>query len=237
MEDNNKEELHNEGQYNFISVKLFANEIVKRIGIENLYTDNQNNTYVDAPSLTRLDKVDSVIKFAKEYLSSIGESDVIYVIEDKLIDSNSHGLYVNKNNINYIKINGNLNECWKRFAKLKEVCSMYVGHYDKNSSMKKYNNYLDSIKNAFDEKKKLLKNANIDEGDYDSETFAILLAAELMIPIHKRNEIELHIEKIGINHITLNDIAKSLLMPEFILKLYIDNGLLYKEPKYDDFNS
>lgn len=226
-----------EGLYNFTMAKLMAKNIAEEIGIENLYTEKINPLYPDAPKLSRLDKVDKIISFVKEYLSKTGKGDVIYVIEDKSIDSHSHGLYVNLSNYNYIKINGNLNECWKRFARLKESCSLYIGHYDDCSSMKKYNNYIDSMKNAFDEKGKFISNQPLDEGDYDSETFAIILAIELMIPIHKRTEIESVIEKMNISAVKLNDIAKSLLIPEFALKLYVDKGLLSKSPKYEDFNS
>jgi hypothetical protein len=54
----------------------------------------------------------------------------------------------------------------------------------------------------------------------DSETFSILLATELMIPVETRGITDSLIS----SKIPLNDVAKSLMVPEFILKLFYEKN-------------
>lgn len=222
-----------EGSYNFAMVRIMAKDLVDKIGQDVLYTD-QNRTYPTAPSNFLLNRINHVGEYIKGYLCKTTSTKEVYVINDLGVGENILGMYVHHQNSCYIKINGNLNVCWNRFALLKELCSLYVDHYDTTSKMLKFDNYLDSIKNAFDQKDNLISNPNLDKGDLDSETFSILLATELMIPIHKREITKDLISKIGSGGITMNDIAKSLLIPEYILKLYSNKKLLDAHPQYDD---
>jgi hypothetical protein len=212
------------GLYNHQMVRLMAQEIVNQIGVDRLYT-NINTHHPGAPKNYMINKVDLIGDFVLKMYKDLGQPISLMVMTDEKLGENIFGLFVQRGNQNYILINENLNNCWNRFTKLKEFCSLYVDHYDKESRLTKYDNYLDSLRNAFEQKSKLLGKTNLDDGDLDSETFSILLAIELMIPLHKREITNALFAKFEESKITMNDIAKSLMMPEFVLKLYHEKKL------------
>lgn len=223
----------NDGIYDLTMVRIIAKDIVNKIGVDNLYTDI-NTLHPNAPTNFWLYRISAIAGFIKNYLTTATNTKKLYIIEDPKVGENIYGLYVRHGSSCYIKINANLNPCWKRFATLKELCSLYIDHYDQSSTMKKYDNYLDSLNNAFTQKADLTKNPNLDTGDLDSETFSILLATELMIPMHKRDITRELFSQIGTTPITMNDVAKSLIIPEFILDLYNDRKLIDATPQYDE---
>ncbi len=200
------------GMYNFAMVRIIAKDMVNQIGEDVIYTDT-NIYHPNAPENYLLKTIATVARFIKKYLNASTDTKNLYIIEDNEVGENIYGLYVRHKDNCYIKINANLNNCWRRFATMKELCSLYVDHYEKTNGMKKYDDYLDSLTNAFEQKDDFINNDNLDTGDLDSETFSILLATELMIPIHKRAITKELFEQIG-NPIKMNDIAKSLVIPE-----------------------
>lgn len=220
--------------YNFTIVRMMAKDIADKIGVENLYSE-KNTRYPKAPANFHLSNINNIILFIKNYLNATGNTKQLIIIEDKQVGENIFGLYVHYNDTAYIKLNSQLNYCWNRFATLKELCSLYVDHYDKD--VMRYTNYLDSLKNAFNQKEIFLTQSVDLDSDLDSETFSILLAIELMIPKHKRDITKSLLNEVPNKKITMNDIAKSLLIPEFILQLYADKGLIDAAPQYEDFGA
>lgn len=217
--------------YGYITLRLFVKDIVSNIGFSNLYT-NHNKSYPNAPAGFHLFNLDNVMKWVKASNPIISN---IYIIEDERMDESIFGIYINKGSNVYITINGNLNSCWRRFATLKELCSLYVDHNDVSGKMKKYQNYLDSVGNAFTQKANLLKEDKFsDSTDMDSETFSILLATELMLPYNHRDLLKQQFLEFENGQLKMNDIAKSLLIPEFILNLFYEKKLIDATPNYDD---
>ena len=210
------------GLYDYNMIKLMSKDITDGIGAEKIYTNKPTSAYPNAPQNFRLDEVDIVFEFVLDRLRRTSGLDIqLYVIQDKFLRPDMYGLFVKQGLRNYILLNPSLNSCWQRFAMLKELCSLYIDHYDKDSKLTRYDNYLESLVNAFEQKKKLVANEKLDEGDFDSETFSILLATELLIASAKQMPSNLFVE-FETTKITLNDLAKSLMMPEFVLKLYYE---------------
>jgi len=216
------------GLYDYTAVTLFADEIVNNIGKENFYT-NKNSKHLNAPSNYLLNDTETFILFIKRYFDILGTPKTIHIIPRKNVEV-ILGMYVNMPNDIYVCINDKMNDCWRRFTIIKELCSAYVGHYQdeaKEHKMFKTNSeYVGSVEDAFEGKVKYVNKEGLDEGDIDSETFSILLATELMIPRPYRNITENMIKKVADNVLTLNDVAKSLLIPESVLRLHVKNGYL-----------
>jgi hypothetical protein len=209
------------GLYNYEMVRLMAAEIVKNIGRDVLYTNRPNRKYPNTPENFRLFKIDPIKQFVLHTLRIAGNPNAdLRIITDPKLGENLYGLFVNRGNQNYILVNETLNECWFRFTLLKELCSLYVDHYDKQDKLTRFDNYLSSLQNAFNEKVDFVGKPGLDEGDLDSETFSILLATELMIPVETRGITDSLIS----SKIPLNDVAKSLMVPEFILKLFYEKN-------------
>lgn len=218
--------------YGFHTLRLFVREIVDNVGYDKLYT-NENLTYPNAPQ-NKLYKNPTVItdQIKKVYT----EIKKIYILEDNKMDESIYGIYISRGENVYISINGNLNTCWRRFATLKELCSLYIGYGDKESRMSKYTDYYEAIKNAEAKKEHLLNQNNFDDkDDIDSENFAILLAMELMVPYKHRDELRQYFIKYEQGILTMNDIAKLYLMPELILQMYYDKKIIDTNPQIEDF--
>lgn len=159
-------------------------------------------------------------------LSPMGEATgkKIYIIDDYNLGASIMGGYVEIGNNYYIVINGKQNTCWKRFTLIKELCSLYVNQDARVPEMglKTFDDYQKSLDISYDEMLKL-KSRTAGE-DLESDTFAIILATELMIPPFYRMETSTLINRQKNSTITMNDIAKSLSMPEFILEKHIEAG-------------
>ncbi len=221
------------GLYDYTTVTLFADEIVNHIGEKNFYTD-KNFKYLNAPSNYLLNDPETFIHFIKSYFEILGTPKNIHIIPRNNVEV-VLGMYVNMPHDIYVSINNKMNDCWRRFTIIKELCSAYVGHYqDENNASGWITNemfktsieYVGSVEDAFEGKMKYVNNNGLDEGDFDSETFSILLATELMIPRPFRDRTQEMIRQVENNHLTLNDVAKSLLIPESVLRLHIKNGYL-----------
>ncbi|WP_462264681.1 hypothetical protein [Mucilaginibacter sp.] len=219
-------------------LRTVAKDIVEKIGYDNIYT-NVNTIYPSAPQNLFLNKVEVVTNFVRQYMQKLDKPKDLVVKFDHHAKGNVYGFYINLNDKTcYIVLNPNLNSCWKRFALLKELCSVYINLYDiKGYKTNKYNNYTDSIENAFSKKGMFVSHKAFEDDDVDDETYSILLATELMIPINHRQVIKDLTAQIETGALTMSDIAKSLMMPEFILKQYIGYGLLDAEPAYESFNA
>jgi len=218
--------------YDFSAVRMIAKDVVDRIGIDDFYPKT-NNKYPSAPQCSLLG---SVKMFENFVLDCFKNSDLDIQLHNLMRDMGAGlcGMYVKKENQHYIVINSKLNLCWNRFTRLKELCSMYVDHYGYEDSQSQ--DYSQSLTKAFSEKNLINTSSKLDEGDLDSETFAILLACELIIPINERERIGQYFEQIEEGQLTYNDLAKSLIMPEYFLQIYHAKGLINKAPAYSDFN-
>jgi len=221
----------NSGNYDFLAVRMLAKDIVDNIGVSTFYS-TENKTYLNAPKCSLLRRVDGFEEYVLKCFSNSGDPIHIHNLRYDM-GAGLSGMYIRKLQEHYIFINSKINLCWNRFARLKELCSVYVDHYQFTNTP---TDFLSSLDNAYFQKDFINGMGNLDEGDLDSETFAILLASELMIPIHERDLIGGYFEQIENKTLTFNDLAKSLLMPEYILRLYHDKRLLNKPPLYTDFN-
>lgn len=219
-----------EGTYNLLTARVLAKDIVDKITPEIFYS-TENLMYRTAPPCKLLRRVDG---FEEYVLKCFDNSDERIEIHNLRYDMGAgiYGMYIRQSHFHYVLINSKINLCWNRFARLKELCSIYVDHYyNSNNST----DYLSAIENAFSQKEFLNNIKGVDPGDLDSESFAILLATELMIPIYERETINNYFEKINRRELTYNDLAKSLLMPEHVLKLYHTSGLINIPPLYSQF--
>jgi len=183
--------------YTYDRIKEFAEIITEKIGFDKLYTTTNE-------------------KYPKAHPNYILRDPVLLI--DMLIDHF------------YINIFVDSSDCWQRFTKVKECCSAFVGHYQseiiKNTIYEGEEDYATSIEEAFDRKINYVNNDGLEEGDIDCETFAILLATELMIPLRYRYITQDLLTQVGNSHITLNDVAKSLMIPETVLRLFKNKGKL-----------
>lgn len=205
-----------------------AKEIVNAIGADQFYGEI-NDKYPNAPKCKILKRVQNVENFLMGYFNKLGESIELHNLKFDM-GAGICGMYVKKGNLHYIMINKRLNVCWNRFTRLKELCSMYVGHYQDDDIT---GDIITSLDNA-DLQKHYINNekTKLEEGDLESDTFAILLACELMIPIDGRRQILDYFQRIEKGELTFNDLAKALLMPEYFLKLYYERGLIKIEPHW-----
>jgi len=214
--------------YTYDRIKEFAEIITEKIGFDKLYTTT-NEKYPKAhPNYILRDPV-LLIDMLIDHFNELDIAKEIYDIERKNITSFS-GVYVNRPEYIYINIFVDSSDCWQRFTKVKECCSAFVGHYQseiiKNTIYEGEEDYATSIEEAFDRKINYVNNDGLEEGDIDCETFAILLATELMIPLRYRYITQDLLTQVGNSHITLNDVAKSLMIPETVLRLFKNKGKL-----------
>ena len=214
--------------YNYDRVRLYASQMVDHIGLENLYT-KENHKYPNAPANYFLGNYELLIHFLKNHLEEIGTPKKIHIIDRRNVE-HLIGMYANMPENIYINLGEKLNECWRRFTIIKEICSAYVGHYQNeirnNIIYEGETNYIRSVEEAFWNKVTYINEEGLREGDLDSETFAILLATELMVPASYKEITKAYIKQVDEGKLALNDVAKSLLMPESVLKFYRLKGLL-----------
>lgn len=199
--------------------KDMAAEIVAHIKPELLYSEG-NTTYPLAPKALHLANTELIKNFILDTYA-IREEEVELVMLKRDMGNSLLGLYQNVNGVHYIMINSAMNLCKTRFATVKELCSMYVDHYDTRNGFKRYDDYYNSLVNALEQKRVFIdKKVSLDDGDLDSELFSLLLTIELMIPATDRTRIFSLLDQIKDGTYTYNDIAKTLLIPEFILEIY-----------------
>lgn len=227
--------MTNTSSYDFMSLRLMAKHIVDCIDPEKLYT-NINPKYPNAPKCHFFNEPETFTQFIIDEYKKADIHLEITIIEDRAMAEQIHGIFKQQGKKCTIIINGKLNNCWKRFTTIKELCSLYV-FMDMSSENigRRYDDYTKSLENAYKQKETLLKNPFKEDNDLDSETYSILLATELMLPIYQRERVVQLISDVASQKITLNDVAKSLLIPEFMLDLYLKKDLLTQEPTYKDF--
>ena len=218
-------------EYSFESACLFAHDIATKI--DNLYVVNNllnnsspHNYYLKSTSLFRDYVIDC---FKKSVIDSKLKYANLFVIGHDNLDTSILGIYIEHNNDVFIVVNNKANDCWRRFALIKELCSLYVNQ-DTNkgtngniSTIKKYNSYVESLEKSLQMKHLYVKGL-LNNGDLEPDMFAILLATELMIPpLHRGFESNLFKRlKSNGGDLTMNDIAKSLMIPEFVLNIHYE---------------
>ena len=160
--------------------------------------------------------------------TSTSTSQPTYIYMDSNLNIN--GMYIDLSGHIYINLQESMNECWRRFTIIKELCSAYVGHYQSdiidNTIYECETEYVSGIEEAFERKVNYVNSDGLEDGDIDSETFAILIATELLIPRPYREITRSLLKKVDNEELTLNDVAKSLLIPESVLKLFKNKNLI-----------
>lgn len=213
--------------YDYSRIEKFAQDITEKIGLEVLYT-TKNLNYPNAHVNHLLIDPLLLINVLRQHLREIGAPKDIYIIYREGISAYS-GFYTNFPENIYINVIED-KECWKRFTLIKEICSALVGHYQKEiveNTVFHYNGELDavaSVEDAFNQKEKYINNYKLEDGDIDYETFAIILATELMIPKSYRHVTKELLDKVDNGEITLEDVAISLMIPRVVLESYIAKG-------------
>jgi hypothetical protein len=214
--------------YDYNRVKEIADEIIEKIGVEHLYTD-VNFKYENAPKNFLVKDTEVFIYFMKDHLEKIGTPKQIHIIDCEHVNR-IYGAYVKMAENIYIVFIHPISDCWKRFTTIKELCSCYIGHYQddviNNTIYENEQDYLKGAEEAFWNKVTYVNSEGLKEGDIDSETFAIMVASEIMISKPYREITERLIAQIKDESIKLNDVAKSLLIPESVLKFYRMKNLL-----------
>jgi hypothetical protein len=214
--------------YDYDRIVEYVDIITNQLNIHNLYTVT-NLKYPTAHHNYLLDDPDVLLDALIEYFEGKNISKEIHLIERENINS-FLGVYLNNADYIYINIIKESSDCWQRFTKVKEFCSAFAGHYQsetlRNTIYEGEEDYAKSIEEAFKRKTSTINSDGLLAGDIDCETFAILLAIELMIPRDRRNITKRLIEKVENNETTLNDVAKSLMIPEAVLRFFKDKYTL-----------
>jgi len=215
---------HEITRYDYALVRDFTDQITESIGIERLYTDS-NLLYPDALYNYSLSDYKVLIEFLQEELQQRGTPKTIHFL---FVSSLSHlqGLYANLNENIYIVVNDKLDVRWQQFTIVKEICSAYVDHYQDEilkNTIYEDSDFLGSIEDAYKNIVAGTIQDGLKEGDLDSERFSVLLATELMIPQTYRYLTNNYLTQVDDQELTLNEVAKSLVIPELILKLYMSN--------------
>ena len=233
---------HMSQKYTYQTVLQYANNIVSEIGVENLYT-LQNQKFPSAPLNYLIKSPKLIIPVIKNRLKQLETPKTIHLL--KAIDINAiEGLYADIHHNLYIVYSDKLSESWQRFTIVKELCSAYTAHYQDKDIKQEVRQYIPkvdysdnakyerdedfeaSIEAAYWHKVNYVNKDFLYPGDLDSETFAILLATEIMICRQNRNITEDLMKKQLDGEVTLNDIAKSLMIPETILRIHMAKGYL-----------
>lgn len=234
------------GSNPLLQLRLFAKELIDELGQEVAYLETNEN-YPNAPQCKHLDEWPLIVLLKERIASKYGKHLKINITYDPATENMSvSGMYVYLPQYNriVISINDKLNYCWKKFTVVKELCHIFFdSDFDANIvkgiAFSKEDNYRHSLEKVFEETQKF-KDFNFssldDYLDMGEEMFVALLVTELMIPIYEREAVLKLVSQIG-DKFTTNDIAKSLLVPEYILQKYINLNAINSEPKYTDFNS
>ena len=130
-------------------------------------------------------------------------------------------LYISPSNLErkiYIVYDPTYNNCWRRFVLIKEFMSLYLDFY-LNSKLERYTKYEIALAKAF-EARKIINNFN-NTFEFENEIFSILLTIKLMIP-----DLNKTLNYLQDKNIYPIDIARKLLIPEFILTTCYQKGYL-----------
>ena len=234
------------GNYNFALVRMLSIDIVNNIGVDKFYT--KDNEYYKAPPCSLIRSIDNFERYVLNTFAQRGENIELHNLE---LDMGAlYGMYLTKGKHHYIVTNSKLNVCWSRFTQLKELCTMYVDSGFENDHSFLTKDYRKTVEMAHSEKlkfdttllkfdstyvEKIYEDYKYSTADLSAETFAVFLAADLTIPIFERPNIANYLSDIDSGTMTYNDLAKALLIPEHVLKLYHKNGLMDAEPLHADF--
>ncbi|MGY3212495.1 hypothetical protein [Mucilaginibacter sp. HD30] len=206
-------------------VLSYAEEITQGIGLTKLYTD-VNPHYKNAPYNFHLGDYYALGEFVIRHFEELGVKKSIHVVRRSEVN-HINGLYLNMGANIYIMINDKMNLCWTRFTIISELCATYVDHYQneiiENTIYQENEDIIQGIEDTIAHQLKFANRDGLRDGDLDKTTFAMLLAMELMIPRHYRYITDEYLSKVKEGSMQLYDVATSLLIPEFILKLYVEN--------------
>lgn len=188
-------------------------------------------------------------KYLLKALIEQKQNSKIHIINDCYIDPHLAGGYYELPNGNLkekysnlqiegdnyiIVINPHQEEHDKRFTLVKELCSLYTNYYGLitgEPNLQLSHDYEDSLKSSHKQKTKI--NANdLAPDQLESDTFAIFLATELMIPPRYRKHTSELLDRIEKEGMSMNDIAQSLCMPEYMLKKVIDLKYYFDSCQY-----
>jgi hypothetical protein len=207
----------------------YVDIITNKLNIQDLYTVT-NLKYPNADHNYLLNDPDVLLLALIKHFEAQNISKEIHLIERENIGSFLGVYLLNHADYIYINIIKESSDCWQRFTKVKEFCSAFVGHYQsealKNNIYEGEEDYAKSIEEAFKRKISSINTDGLQAGDMDCETFAIILAIELMIPKPHRHLTENLLKKVEQGETTLNDVAKSLMIPEAVLKFFKDKYIV-----------
>ena len=180
------------------------------------------------------------------------KSDVkLYIINDHYLEPNLRGAFVElsdghlkdampnshlkiQGDIYQIVINPHQEEADKRFTKVKELASLYTNYYaaaNGLTNIQRHQDYEESLKNSHSQRENI-RDGSLDSDGFESDTFAILLATELMIPPMYRDFTSTLLDRVKKKEMSMNDIAQSLCMPEYMLQKLIYLNYYEESCKY-----
>ncbi len=224
--------------YDLNLARILAFDIATKIP-EIYKLNNAPNCLVDVPTNYYFHDISRFESFCKEALLASNPKANIHIIDDYYAEVSVIGAYYELGDDYNIIINPNKNTCWRRFALIKELCSLYTNHYHRErgtETLHRFDDYQKSLESSVHQKN-LIEKKNLDDSNLDSDTFAILLACEIMIPPKYRKYTNGLIDRVRSGEMTMNDVAQSLSMPEYILQkivdmdYYKDSCLFYEDQK------
>jgi len=211
--------------YDLNLVRVLSHDIAKNN--ESIFClNNLEGCLTNVPLNHYLFDTNKLRKYCKDVIKGMNPKAIVHYIEDEDLEISIVGGYLEAENDYHILVNPNHNTCWRRFALVKELCSLYTNHYGRvkgDWQMQTVDDYLVSLESSYNQIGAILNN-DLNTNDLDSDTFAILMATELMIPPFKRKLTNSLVDRYKKSELTLNDIAQSLSMPEQILQKHIEFG-------------
>lgn len=225
-----------------LTARLLAKYFIDIIGRTNAYSE-ENTMHVGALACDHLLEK-PLVKILTDQLKAIHSGLTIKVIRHKGLSQPIYGAsdFNKKAKVLSIIINGELNYCWQKFTLIKELCHIYCMYSSDTLdgvTFRPDGNYRESLESVYAETKSFIEWNDL-SSNYNyvyEELFVILLTMELVIPIYDRKRIVDLVNKIGVPPLNLktHDVAKALLVPELMLRKYIDLKLFETPPFYEDF--
>lgn len=214
--------------YNRSQIDSYADKIVEGVGSNKLYTysESEDESHLSNYVLT---DIDILARFIIEKISKRGGPKEIIVLENNQAKVIS-GLYANFSDRIYIVVDSNMENSWRRFVTIKELCRAYVDHYQdeiiRNTIYAADDEQDNQSMSLVNQIVRAWEHPNLDgihDGDIDSETFSVLLAIEIMVPRNHRKLTDNYLKQVQLGKLTLSEVARSLIIPEFCLQLYAKN--------------
>lgn len=215
--------------YTINDLSKIVNTFVNNNNFHNIYNFNQNIPSIEIRYLSETNMLMLFYEIKKHILTKycLDNKIKIEILKDwnlngqKISGIKFEPFYTSPSDFEkkiYIVYDPSYNQCWRRFVIIKEFMSLYLDFYI-NFELERYTKYDIALKKAVEAKEILLNKSN--NINFENEFFSILLAVKFMIP-----DLNKTIDYLKDKDIYPIDIARKLLIPEFILTTCYQKGYL-----------